>query len=132
MKNGFLRPGNVLFWDEPEVNLSPIVMDELISVLLALARSGVQIFLATHRYVILKELDLQAQVGDSVRFFALEPTPDGTRVETADYYAQFQINTIAAQFYSIYDRELTRVTRRAGEPNYTAKIPQSVLVDLPQ
>ncbi len=54
IRNGFLEPGSVLFWDEPEVNVNPKLMDEIVDVLLRLARSGVQIFLSTHSYVILK------------------------------------------------------------------------------
>lgn len=117
MKKGFLRPGSVLFWDEPEVNLSPTLMDELIGVLLALARSGVQIFLTTHSYVILKELDLQAVPEDKVRFFGLEPSEDGTKVHTADNYAELAVNPIMEQFDFIYDRELTRATGRTRKRN---------------
>lgn len=112
LKNGFLRPGDTLFWDEPEVNLNPTLMDEVVAVLLALARSGVQIFLATHSYVILKELDLQSGQNDSVRYFSLEPSDDGTIVHSADDYSQLRPNAISEQFDSLYDRELTRATGR--------------------
>ena len=112
LKNGFLKPGDVLFWDEPEVNLNPSLMDELIGVLLALARTGVQIFLATHSYVILKELDLQSTAADKVRYFALEPTDDGTVVHATDDYSQIEPNAIADQYDSMYDRQLTRSTGR--------------------
>ena len=111
-RNGFLRPGGTLFWDEPENNLNPILMDEVVRALLSLARSGVQIFLATHSYFVLKELDLQAGAEDSVRYFALERTGEGTKVHATDDYAQLSPNPIAEQFDSIYDRELTRATGR--------------------
>jgi ABC-type arginine transport system ATPase subunit len=112
VRNGHLQPGSVLFWDEPEVNLNPLLMDEVVAVLLALARTGVQIFLATHSYVILKELDLQATKQDAVRFFALESTPDGTVVHPSEDYAELHSNPIAEQFDSLYDRELTRCVRK--------------------
>ena len=60
IRNDVIRPGSVLFWDEPETNLNPKLFGVLMEVLLALQRNGVQIFLATHDYVILKELDLRA------------------------------------------------------------------------
>jgi energy-coupling factor transporter ATP-binding protein EcfA2 len=110
MKNGWLQPGTVLFWDEPETHLSPILMDEVMAALLELARSGVQIFLSSHSYVILKELDLQANTTDDVRYFSFQPTPSGTKVFPTDDYAQLVDNPIAEQFDSIYDRELTRAT----------------------
>jgi ABC-type multidrug transport system ATPase subunit len=108
IKNGLLEPGSTLFWDEPETHLNPILMDELIGVLLKLAQSGVQIFLATHNYVILKELDLQATPEDKVRYFGFEMTANGTQVHATDDYAMLKPNPIMEQFDSIYDRELDR------------------------
>jgi energy-coupling factor transporter ATP-binding protein EcfA2 len=108
IKNGWLEPGSTLFWDEPETHLSPVLMDELIGVLLKLARSGVQVFLATHNYVILKELDLQATPEDKVRYFGFEMTANGTQVHATDDYALLKPNPIMEQFDSIYDRELDR------------------------
>ncbi len=111
-KNGWLAPGATLFWDEPEVNLNPVLMDEVVGALLELARSGVQVFLATHSYVILKELDLQAKASDDVRFFALEPTAEGTRVHPTDDFTLLAPNPVLDQYASLYDRELTRSTGR--------------------
>jgi AAA15 family ATPase/GTPase len=109
VKNGWLEPGAVLFWDEPETHLSPILMDEVIKVLLELARSGVQIFLATHNYVILKEFDLQATKDDSVRYFNFSlDSKNAAQVSWTDDYSQIPNNPISEQFDSIYDRELNR------------------------
>ncbi|MDO4582857.1 MAG: AAA family ATPase [Planctomycetia bacterium] len=59
LQNGSLLKGSALFWDEPETNLNPKLMKTVVSVLLAMQKMGVQIFLATHNYTILRELDLQ-------------------------------------------------------------------------
>ena len=117
-QNGWLVPGSTLFWDEPEVNLNPKVMDEVVGALLELARSGVQIFLATHSYVILKELDLQANRADNVRYFAFQRTDSGTVVNPTDDFALLEPNPILDQYDSLYDRDLTRATgrNRHGEP----------------
>lgn len=53
-QNGWLSRGATLFWDEPEVNLNPALMDNMVGAILALARNGVQVFLATHSYLILR------------------------------------------------------------------------------
>jgi len=111
-QNGWLTPGTTLFWDEPEVNLNPKLMDEVVGAILTLARSGIQVFLATHSYVILKELDLQAQPDDSIRFFGFEKGDDGTTVNATDDFALLQPNPILEQYDSLYDRELTRATGR--------------------
>lgn len=64
IQNGTLLGGSVLFWDEPETNLNPRLYGALMEILLKLQRGGVQVFLATHDYVVLKELDLQRNQGD--------------------------------------------------------------------
>ena len=116
-QNGWLEPGTTLFWDEPEVNLNPKLMDEVVRALLALARSGVQVFIATHSYVILKELDLQSSRNDYTLYFGFDKTPDGTVVNSTDDLALLSPNSILEQYDSLYDRELTRSTgrNRSGE-----------------
>ena len=44
IRNGSLRPGSVLFWDEPETNLNPKLYRTVVKVLLELRHAGVQIF----------------------------------------------------------------------------------------
>ena len=116
-QNGWLVPGTTLFWDEPEVNLNPKLMDEVIGAVFALARSGIQVFLATHSYVILKELDLQAERTDNVRYFGFQRSENGTTVSSTDDFALLAPNPILEQYDSLYDRELTRATgrNRSGE-----------------
>ena len=77
IRNGTLRDGSVLFWDEPEANLNPKMFRVVIEALLELQRAGVQVFFATHDYVILKELDLQMTEEDAVAFHALYRDEDG-------------------------------------------------------
>ena len=110
--NGSLDKGSVLYWDEPETNLNPSVMDELVQILLELSRLGVQIFLATHNYFILKELDLQRTAEDSLRMFALERNKDGSvKVHPAETYLELKPNLIATQFDRIYDMQVERALR---------------------
>jgi len=108
--NGSVGPGTVLYWDEPETNLNPSLMDELIHVLLILARQGTQIFLATHDYIILKELELQKEKSDELRFFAMARNPkDGSVTpHPADTYSELKPNLIAEQFDRIYDLQIKR------------------------
>ena len=108
---GWLRPGATLFWDEPEVNLNPILMDEVVGAILTLGRSGVQVFLATHSYVILKELEVQSTTEDEVRFFALEPTESGTRVTSASTYLELRPNKIEQQYGDLYDRRIEKLSK---------------------
>ena len=110
IRNGSLRPGAVLFWDEPETNLNPKLYGVVIEVLLELQRVGVQIFLATHDYVILKELDLQSKEDDKVALHSLYRSPETGEIEcqTVRHYSQLHPNAIADTFSSIYDRDVRR------------------------
>ena len=111
--NNWLTPGATLYWDEPEVNLNPILMQAVVAEILRLARSGVQVFITTHSYVILKELDLQTTGDDAVRYFSLHGTgKDGTRVTSTDDFTELTPNTILDEYGSLFDRELTRTTGR--------------------
>ena len=114
-KNGWLVPGTTLFWDEPEVNLNPKWMDEVVAAILALSRSGVQVFLATHSYVILKELEVQAQKSDSYRFFAFTKSEQGTTIKPADSYLELSPNPIEDHYADLYDRGIEKRLQR-GEP----------------
>ncbi len=110
IQNGTLMGGSVLFWDEPETNLNPKLYRLLIRVLLELQRNGVQIFLATHDYVILKELDLQIAANDEVAFHALHHDKAGGDLvcHTSSDYAGIHPNAIADAFSDIYDRVVAR------------------------
>jgi ABC-type hemin transport system ATPase subunit len=110
-QNGWLAPGTTLMWDEPEVNLNPALMDEVVAAVLGLARSGVQVFLATHSYIILKELELQRQEGDSLRMFAFGRNGnDGSvTVIPTESYDDLAPNTIERQYERIYDMQIDRM-----------------------
>lgn len=116
IQNGTLLKGSVLFWDEPETNLNPKLFGVLMDIILQLQRIGVQVFLATHDYVILKELDLRRQAQDNVYFHSLFIDQDtkGISCHTSDNYLDIHPNAIADTFASLYDRE---VRRRLGRTN---------------
>ncbi len=109
IQNGTLLQGSVLFWDEPEANLNPSVLGQLMDILLDLQRMGVQVFLATHDYVVLKELDLRRRPEDKVMFHALYRGEDGEIcIHSTESYLALHPNAIAETFASLYDREIKR------------------------
>ena len=110
IRNDVIRPGSVLFWDEPETNLNPKLFGVLMEVFLELQRNGVQIFLATHDYVILKELDLRARETDQVAFHALyrEDETGEIACATTRGYRDAHPNAITDTFTELYDREIAR------------------------
>ena len=110
IRNGSLRKGAVLFWDEPETNLNPKMYGVVMDVLLELQRGGVQIFFATHDYGILKELELRMREGDEVEFHSLYHDEDTGEIacNTARRYLDIHPNAIEEAFEEIYDRQIER------------------------
>lgn len=109
IQNGTLLSGSILFWDEPEANLNPALMGEVVEVILELQRLGVQIFLTTHNYVLLKEFDLRKQKDDAIRYLSLFRDKSGAVTSNAsDSYLGVDPNAIASTFSDLYDREIKR------------------------
>ena len=109
IRNGSLSDGSVLFWDEPETNLNPQLYGVVIQTLLELQRAGVQIFLATHDYVILKELDLRLKDTDQVAYHALyRDETEEIACNTTGHYLGIRPNAIMDTFTDLYDREIDR------------------------
>ena len=109
IQNGVLLDGAVLFWDEPEANLNPKLLAPLVDVLLDLQRLGVQVFIATHDYVLLKQFDLQRKNKDKIRYHALYRDVDGRLAcNSTDAYLDIHPNTIDEAFGAIYDLEVKR------------------------
>ena len=110
IRNGSLRPGSVLFWDEPEANLNPKLYGVVVEVLLELQRNGVQVFLATHDYGVLKELELRSRNGDYVAYHSLyhDEVSGEIACNTARRYLDIHPNVIEEAFEEIYDRQIER------------------------
>lgn len=62
IRNRQINSHTVLFMDEPETTLHPFACRELVRLLVAMANTGVQIFLASHSYFILKQLHIEARL----------------------------------------------------------------------
>ena len=108
IQNGTLLEGSVLFWDEPETNLNPKLFGSVIGILLELRRMGVQIFIATHDYAILKELDLQRREEDDLVFHSLYRDDGEIACHSVGTYLDIHPNAIAEAFTDLYDREVER------------------------
>ena len=108
IQNGTLLEGSVLFWDEPEANLNPTLQATLVGVLLELQRLGVQVFIATHDYVLLKQLDLQQEKKDKVQYHALHREAGNLACNSTDAYLDIYPNAIDEAFGAIYDLEVKR------------------------
>jgi ABC-type transporter Mla maintaining outer membrane lipid asymmetry ATPase subunit MlaF len=113
-----------LFWDEPEANLNPVLIKVIARLLYKLAEGGVQIFIATHDYLLTHELSLYAQYKRDIkaeptkgkgweaesapefRFFGLSKDENGqSKVEAATTISGIQNDAILSEFATYYDLE---------------------------
>lgn len=116
IQNGTLLAGSVLFWDEPEANLNPALMGEVVEVILELQRLGVQVFLSTHNYVLLKEFDLRKKKGDAIRYISLFRDDTGAVVgRSGESYRNVDPNAIADTFADLYQRDISRAFKGGVE-----------------
>ena len=112
--NGSINPGGtgILLWDEPEANLNPSLMQEVVQVLLELSRNGQQIILATHDYVLLKWFDLLSEEGkdDHILYHVIaKAAGDGSiSVQSIDDYSRLSETGISQTFSDLYDAEVDR------------------------
>lgn len=102
LETGAIRPGisGPLFWDEPECNMNPQLMQLLVEILLELSRKEQQIILATHDYLLLKWFNVLKAKNDHVRYHSLyRDTETGEiKIDSTDDYLEIEKNPIAEAF----------------------------------
>jgi hypothetical protein len=116
--NGEIEKDTVLLWDEPESGLNPRIITLVAQAIRQLAAAGVQVFLATHDYLLTGELSLAAEYekgGPSIRFFAFhrENAQEPVSVEAGGTITDLQHNPIIEEFAAHYDRERNAFYRKA-------------------
>ena len=98
LANGTLAKQSILFWDEPETNLNPAYMTKLAKLLVAIARNGTQVIVATHSLFMMRELSLLLDESQyrhvDKQFLALELTDAGAQI--AQGQSAEEIEPIAA------------------------------------
>lgn len=86
ISTGVLLDGGYLFWDEPEANLNPKLVQRVAKSILAVCSGGVQVFIATHSLFLLRELEIllsshQFKAALETRFIGLHSTRNGVSVQ---------------------------------------------------
>ncbi len=116
IQNGTLLNGSILFWDEPETNLNPKLMRTVVEILIELQRMGVQLFISTHNYSLLKEFDLQKAARDQVLFHSLY-RDDDDNIKSASFagYDALTPNAIDIAFAGLVDREIAQSMGGLGQ-----------------
>jgi predicted ATP-dependent endonuclease of OLD family len=106
---GILQKGSVLFWDEPEANINPKHIPILVDILYALQKQGVQIFVATHDYLLAKYFEVRKTTEHALIFHAFFRTNEvnaSVQVESDDSFTLLENNSIIKQNIALYREEV--------------------------
>lgn len=94
ISTGTLLEQGYLFWDEPETNLNPKLIKVIAASIVAVAASGVQVFVASHSLFLLRELEMM--LGEkryqklARRWFALAAKDGEVALEQSDQVEDIQ------------------------------------------
>lgn len=111
IKNGALTTQTILFWDEPEANLNPKLVTLVAEILRQLAGRGVQVFLATHDYLLAREISMASEYRTPPRFdlrffsFHRESEADPVQIEASPTFSGLSHNPIFEEYSAHYERE---------------------------
>lgn len=108
--NGSLGKNSILFWDEPEAHLNPRYIRIVVDFLKVLAEQGVQIFLATHDYLLSQRLSLAAEGIDtkpyeSYQFISLYQKEEKILADSAASMSDLSHNPILDEFLAYTQEE---------------------------
>lgn len=109
--SGSLSKNAILFWDEPETNMNPKMIQPMVEAIIELAKLGVQVFVTTHDYFIQQCFNMAAMfpAKDSpalkYSFISLYKSESGVDIESSDQLNTLSHNAIMEEFDQLYDRE---------------------------
>ncbi len=109
--SGSLGKNSVLFWDEPETNMNPMMIRPICETLVALAKMGVQVFITTHDYFVQQCFNLISAYPKAnqntldIRFISLYRSEGIIRHESSHTIAELSHNSIMEEFDLLYERE---------------------------
>jgi len=104
IRHGHLESGSVLLWDEPDASMNPELMPLLADILYTLKDDGVQIFLATHSYMLAKHLDIRQRDDQDVLFISLSKNATGEiEAYQSHRYAELAHNPIETAEENLYN-----------------------------
>ena len=111
--SGSLNKNTILFWDEPETNMNPVMIRPIVQAMVTLAKMGVQIFISTHDYFVLQEFNMIAAYPElnpeklDIRFISLVRDKKTHEIgyEMKNTASDLTQNAIMQDFDAMYDRE---------------------------
>ena len=109
LANRYLDTESIIFIDESESALHPAAISKLLDIIYVLAEGGIQFFLASHSYFVIKKLYLIARQKDiSIPFISLHSSRN-EEVEYDDLKNGMPNNAIIDESIRLYQEEVRGV-----------------------
>ncbi len=102
--NESISKDTILFWDEPEANINPSLVPDMVEILLELSRNGVQVFLSTHDYIFAKYIEVLKNETDEVAFHSLYKADEGIKAKRSNNFRDLKQNAIVSSFDKLLDK----------------------------
>lgn len=67
LRNNYLTPESIVFIDDVEAHLHPVTLSKFLDVVVALSKAGIQFFLGSRSYQVMKVLELAARKDESLK-----------------------------------------------------------------
>lgn len=101
--NHYLSKGSIVIIDEAEANLHPELISDFMEIILSLARGGLQFFITSHSYFVIKKLHILAKKYDmSIPVWSLE----GGLAQSFDLRDEMPENAIINESIRLYKEEV--------------------------
>ena len=102
--NHYLSKESIVFIDEPEANLHPELVSKLMDIIFMLSEIGIQFFIATHSYFVIKKMYLLAhQKNMAIPILSLE---DDNEWKQYDLKEEMPENPIIEESVRLYTEEI--------------------------
>ncbi len=108
LMNENITESSILLWDEPEANINPRFIPDLVEILIELQKNNVQVFLTTHDYIFAKYFEVKRSQNDKIMYYSLYKTNDGVECENNINFGDLKNNTIMDTFIQLYKDEIER------------------------
>jgi predicted ATP-dependent endonuclease of OLD family len=107
IRNRHIQSDSILFFDEPAAHLHPDATMAFMKMLFEMTNAGIQIFIATHSYTVLKQLELLAREnGSSIPLCMLRRRDDQIETQFADLKDRLPSNSIVQASVDLFERDL--------------------------
>jgi AAA15 family ATPase/GTPase len=106
LKNKAIDKNSVLIIDELEVALHPTIIQKVAKIIFDLSQAGVQVFIATHSYFVIKSFHLLALENSSdICFFNLKNENDKVEIEVSNLKEGIPQNEIVDSSIKMFEKE---------------------------